>query len=249
MNNLAWQPAVQPPELPPGAVHLWRFWLAGRSDRVALWGYLNADERRRAESFYKPIHAERFAAGRGVLRTLVAAYAGLAPREVVFEAGPFGKPCLASPASGKLSFNLSHSENLAVAAFARGGQLGIDVEWVRPLPDAHSIARRQFHAAEAHWLGNAPAERQAEVFFHIWTRKEAALKAVGAGLSIDLQAFDVTAVQGRGETHPLALGPKLPACPWNWHEFAAAPGYQACLVSDEAVTELQAFEYPAETHP
>lgn len=246
MINLAWQPAVQPPELPPGVVHLWRFWMAGRADRVGLWGYLNADERRRAEAFYKPIHAEQFAAGRGVLRALVAGYTGQAPRDVVFAEGAFGKPALALPPPGGLSFNLSHSHNLAVAAFARSGQLGVDVEWVRTLPDAHSIARRQFHAAEAQWLREAPADCQAEVFFHIWTRKEAVLKAVGAGLTVDLQSFDVTSVQGTGETYPLALGTNLAVHPWNWHEFAAADGYRACLVSDEPVRELQAFEHVAE---
>ncbi len=236
------------PPLSPGVIHVWRFWLDNRRDQHALWSHLIPDERRRAEAFFQPVHQQRFAAARGMLRRLIAGYTGIPAGEVVFRTGAFGKPELAlaenhlAHSRARLCFNLSHSDDLAVAAFALSGRLGLDVERVRTLPDARSIAQRQFAPAEAAWLESAPPEAQAEVFFRIWTRKEAVLKAVGAGLSIDLRGFNVVPVRGRGEVLPLALGPGLPADAWRWHEWSAAPGFLSCLVTDDDVSEVGAWE-------
>ena len=235
------------PDLPPGEVHLWRFPLQGRSDRFALWNCLNDAERRQAEGYYRPEHGERFASGRGVLRTLVAGYLQQRPQDVAFTTGRWGKPEVASSTGLQLSFNLSHCEAWGVAAFARQGQVGIDIERVRHLPDAMSIARRQFSPAEFEWLAAADTSRQAEVFFRIWTRKEAVLKAVGAGLSIDLRGFSVTAVQGSGELHALSLGGESPLTDWRWLEFEAVPGYASCLVRDCAIAAVQAWEFGGDT--
>lgn len=239
--STAWTAAATPPELLPGQVHVWRARLQGRRDRVALWGYLDEDERRKAQAFYRPIHGERFASARGLLRRLAAAYTGQSPREIRFATGPYGKPeLLASPTP--LQFNLSHSEDLALLAFARQGRLGVDVEQVRHLPDAVPLARRNFAADEVHWLTSAPAEQQAEVFFRIWTRKEAVLKAVGAGLSLDLQAFSVMRVAGAGETVPLALIPGATPDSWRWYELKPAADVLGCLVYDADVKILTTLE-------
>ena len=242
---MSWSSLFLPPELPQGHVHLWRIGLEGRRDRAALWQTLDDDERRRAEAFYRPEHGERFAAGRGVLRRLVAAYTGLEPGEVPFSTGPFGKPEWTAPqnsAGPRLSFNLSHCEDLGLVAFARSGQLGIDVERVRSLADALAIARRNFSADEVAWLTGAPPREQAEVFFRIWTRKEAVLKAVGAGMAIDLQGFSVVPVRGEGEAVSLSLLPGAAATSWRWHDLRPAAEFQGCLVSDREIAAISTFE-------
>src|SRR5256885_2004639 len=66
-------------------------------------------------------------AARAVLIRLLAAYLKIEPTAVSFEIGPHGKPALAAKATDLL-FNMSHTRGLALYAFARGSEVGIDVE-------------------------------------------------------------------------------------------------------------------------
>ena len=77
-------------------------------------------------------------------------------------------------------------------AFARGREVGIDVEGIRSGLTEERIAERFFSAAEVEELRALPSGVQAEGFFNCCTRKEAYLKARGTGLQIPLDSFDVT---------------------------------------------------------
>ncbi len=102
----------------------------------------------------------------------------------------------AKPLDERFEFNLSDSEDLAVYAFARGSEIGVDVEILRPMPDALSISESFFSAPERETLRSVPEEQRAEAFFNCWTRKEAYLKAIGEGLSEPLDSFVVTLAPG-----------------------------------------------------
>src|SRR5207253_10188751 len=94
--------------------------------------------------------------------------------------GARGKPALAD--GDGLRFNVAHSHGLALVAVARGRELGVDLERVRPLPAAEAIARRFFSARERAVLDALPLRRRLDAFLSLWTRKEAFLKATGGGL-------------------------------------------------------------------
>ena len=113
---------------------------------------------------------------------------------------------------------------------------------MRTLSDALPLAERNFAADEVQWLTSTPPQQQPEVFFRIWTRKEAVLKAVGAGLWIDLHGFSVVPVVGSGELLPMALTPGAEPDPWRWFDLRAAADFQACLVYDQDVTALTTLE-------
>ena len=71
------------------------------------------------------------------------------PESVELVYGAHGKPALApAHAAAGLRFNVSHSQDVAVVAFARGREIGIDVEAVRSIPDADDIAARFFSRRE-----------------------------------------------------------------------------------------------------
>jgi 4'-phosphopantetheinyl transferase len=91
-----------------------------------------------------------------------------------------------------LTFNLSHSNHLAVYAFSRGRDLGVDVEQVRSDIDHRALADRFFAPGERADVLDADAAVLAERFFACWTRKEAVAKAHGAGLSLPLDSFEVS---------------------------------------------------------
>lgn len=195
-----WRTPPREPALPGGEVHVWRAHLDRPAAEMAtLAQRLAAAEVERADRFYFERDRRRFVAGRAIVRTLLGRYLGMAAEAIRFAYGPQGKPALAAGCGdGSLTFNLSHSHDLALFAFGRGRALGVDVEWVRPLTDAVAVARRFFSPREVAVVQAAPAARRETVFLEIWTRKEAYIKALGEGLSRPLAGFSVDAGRERG---------------------------------------------------
>ena len=151
---------------------------------------LSDDEKARARSFVTAPLRHRFVAGRARLRSLLGEHLGLDPRALVFLQNAFGKPRLADHPS--MHFSLSHSGDQAVLAVSDQREIGIDIERVRPL-DHLDLARRYFHPNEVSAIeGVRPPDEQLLAFFRIWTLKEAIVKAIGKGLSIPLDTFDVS---------------------------------------------------------
>lgn len=103
------------------------------------------------------------------------------PRELGLEnlewtTGEHGKPRLAG-AAAEWDFNLSHAGNYAVAALARGAQVGVDLESLSRPADIELLGRRVFSESERELVRTGGRER----FFDLWSRKEALLKALGCG--------------------------------------------------------------------
>jgi hypothetical protein len=107
-----------------------------------------------------------------------------------------GKPRLAV-APERLSFNLSHSGDLALVAIAPGGvEVGVDLERLRPRRDLPRLAERRLPPADAAAIAAASAGREREAaFYAAWTRHEARVKCVGSGLGGPVPGPDVVAIQ------------------------------------------------------
>ncbi len=224
---------------PPGRreVHLWSADLKPPSARVAqLRLLLTAGEKQRADRFHFDRHRRRFIVRRGVLRLLMAAYLGRRPEEVRFGEGEKGKPFVtqAATAAESLHFNLSDSKDLAVFAVTRGAELGVDVEVLRPMPDAQSIAESFFSAEEQERLRRVPPERKARAFFNCWTRKEAYIKAIGEGLSEPLDRFSVTLLLDEARRLVHLGGDRERARGWTLHHLVPEAGAVGALALEGA---------------
>jgi 4'-phosphopantetheinyl transferase len=139
---------------------------------------LSADERRRAEDL-APIPARRFVVGRGILRNLLSGFTGVPAPSLRFTYGANGKPSLADHDIG---FNVSHSADLGVFAFAPDRAVGVDLENERPVRRLLDVAQRFLSEDELRSLAaTPPAERDAS-FLRSWVVKEARLKAEGKGI-------------------------------------------------------------------
>jgi 4'-phosphopantetheinyl transferase len=236
------------PVLLDGAsVHLWRASLdCAPPERERLASLLSEDEQARAARLRVPSIRERFVAGRGLLRRLLGMYLAAPPESLRFAYRPHGKPYL-HPEIGApdIRFNLSHSQGLALFAFARGREVGVDLEIIRSDRDHTRLASRFFSAREVDALAALdPGDRMAG-FFRCWTRKEAYLKARGEGLAIPLDSFSVSV--GPEETACLleADGAPAEAARWRIAAVDAAPGYAAALAVEGPLAQVEYFELAA----
>jgi len=243
----AYQLTSKPSPLRANLAHIWRVRISppvGASDDTlpdhTLSRSLSEDERARGARFKFNKHRYRYVAARAALRRLLAGYAGVDPAELGFDYGLQGKPRIEQPvAAQQISFNMSHSGDLALFAFTIGPRIGVDIEAVRKMPNALGIARRFFTSDEAELL--AAADDVSDMFFRFWTRKEAVIKAVGTGLATPLSDFDVSSGLRDDEPWRTVRVASLPADVWAVHDLPAAEGYRAAICVETTPLEVECY--------
>lgn len=227
--------------LSSGAVHVWHIYGGVHEDVVLRCRrVLSVDEAQRADRFHFDRDRNLFICFRAALRSILARYLNVAPNRIAFSYAAQGKPDLApgSPES-RLRFNLSHSHDRCLLAVTLDAQVGIDIEFIDRGFTTDEIAERFFSCGEVKTLQALSPEERPAAFFSCWTRKEAYIKAVGEGLSLPLDSFDV------------AFGPGVPPAllrvqssphevsRWSMYNLPAPPGYAAAMVIEGSGHSLQ----------
>ncbi len=194
----SWNSPPQNPTLDIGSIHVWRVSLAQtQSCLQSLQQTLSTDEQTKAQRFHFPKDRSQFIVSRGALRAILGRYLHINPSLLRFDCNPYGKPSLIASQNGNtLRFNLSHSRGIALIALTKNRDIGIDIEGINPKFPCLEIAENFFTPLESHVLRSLPEHLQPTAFFTCWTRKEAYIKAVGKGLSIPLNQFEVSLVPG-----------------------------------------------------
>jgi 4'-phosphopantetheinyl transferase len=226
-------------ELAAQDVDIWQVHLIAEEEMIKdCRKLLAADEIQRADRFHFERDRKRFLIARAAMRNILARYVNIPAKQLIFSYGEKGKPELANPITG-IQFNLSHSGDFALLAVTRNACLGVDIEFMNQEFAAYEIATRFFSQNEISTFLKVPDSERARAFFHCWTRKEAYIKAVGEGLSIPLDSFDV------------AFGPDVSPCllrvkaspdepaRWSMYDLAAPPGYAAALVVEGNMHQLK----------
>jgi len=176
--------------LKPGKVHAWLFNLDNLPQAQPAWErLLSAEEIERSKHFLFDKDRLRFIARRGILRLLLSRYCGMDPAGFNYYTNPYGKLSLSSH---PISFNLSKSQNRIAFAFTLNKEIGVDIEQVRPLADLPLLVERWFSQEERAGLAGMDPAVKVDAFYHIWTQKEAFIKAHGEGLSYSLKDFSVS---------------------------------------------------------
>ncbi|MFZ0936105.1 MAG: 4'-phosphopantetheinyl transferase superfamily protein [Bryobacteraceae bacterium] len=215
-------------------------WICGLEQASELAGrylpLLSADEVERAGRFKLDQLRHAYILGRGMTRLILARRIDVDPRAIRFQYSTYGKPSLEG--SQAWHFNASDTSSLLVCALTEAAPIGVDIEQVRPMPDAANMAKQFFSAAEAQRVLSAPPESVATLFFEIWTRKEAFLKATGTGLSRDLHGFTVSS--GAGEIPRLELieEPADDPALWSLRAFVPAESYVGALAVRAPIGEV-----------
>ncbi len=172
---------------------------------------LSGEEKGRADGMV-PHLARRFIVARGILRTLLSGFTGTTAGKLRFTYGTSGKPSLADH---DIHFNISHSAELGLFAFAPDRPVGVDVENERPVRRMLDVAQRFMSEDEIRSLAAAPAEERDAEFLKSWVVREARLKAQGKGVWSGSE----------GAKSPADLTHKL---------FAPRPGYIAAVAAPDS---------------
>lgn len=213
-------------DLSDGKIHVWSVYLEASSGVLDRFeSFLAEDEARRSVRFRHEEHRRAFVVARGALRVLLGRVLGAAPASVQFRYGAHGKPSVV--AAEPLEFSASDTTGLAMFAVARGCALGLDVEKIRPMPDAARIASAYFAAEEAASLASTPGDENA--FFRYWVCKEAYVKATGEGLTRPLSGFGLTFQRGESVALEHVSGDGDQTAGWTLQLLEPPAGYAAAL--------------------
>ena len=167
-------------ELMTEEVQVWVASLDVSDDRYdALARLLPAEEKERAVAL-TPVAARRFVVARGILRSLLAGFTGTPAEKLQFAYGNSGKPVLVG--RDGIQFNISHSADLGLFAFAPDRPVGVDVENERPVRRLLDVAQRFMSEDELRSLIDTSPEERNAAFLRSWVVREARLKAEGKGV-------------------------------------------------------------------
>jgi 4'-phosphopantetheinyl transferase len=159
-------------------IDIWTIDLRRMADDAVLSDY----ERARAARLVMPDARRRFVAARAGLREILAQITGIDAAALAIATGQYGKPFLIGMADAP-HFNLAHSGDLALVAVS-DRPVGVDLEQVRPLANMAQMADMSFTDEERAVLWSLDEAARTAAFFRLWTRKEAVMKAHGAGFRL-----------------------------------------------------------------
>jgi len=177
-NLIEWRHPDTRGPLVKGKIHIWRIQLSepGWQQRHLL----SAEEIIREEKIQDSRQTIRYLGSRVAVRLILAGYLDRKPESLTFKVTKKGKPYLSNPNSG-LEFNLTHTADQALLAVALH-PVGIDIERYRAIPRLLDIAKRVLPQEDLDALMNSSKDKQPGLFFSLWTRFEAQLKAQGLGV-------------------------------------------------------------------
>lgn len=242
-----WLPGSDRSELVPNVVQVWRASIASLAPSLPMFeAVLAEDELARAGRFFFEKDRIQSIVSRGLLRTLLGQYLDIEPAQLTFQYTELGKPSLSNQPDPfePLEFNLSHSGDMILCAFALDREVGIDVEHIRGDFEGERIANDLFSTCEKLMLAAMPEPQRRESFFVCWTCKEAYIKARGMGLSMPLNEFDVSSAMDEGKTVMYDSTCEKPR--WWVRRFSPGPHYAGAVAGEGRYCQFQFYDFQPE---
>lgn len=249
-------PAAATPLPASGQVHLWLATEPEQLDEAQqrrYAGWLDHDERVRWQRFHIKADQQCYLLAHALVRSVLAGYLQQSPEQLRFTHNRYGKPELdhsLQPRLHALRFNLSHTRGLIALAVTVDAEVGVDVEATSRKVEVQALADRFFAPSEASLLRETAPDLQRELFFRLWTLKEAYVKARGLGLQLGLEsfAFSFDAQEAPGMT---TVEPNVDATHWSFFQYQQPPHFRvavavqaAGLTDDALILRTTSFDTP-----
>lgn len=214
-------------------------WLFDRTDaelrRLALDGAVSDEDRLDAERLSNPEWGVDLLARRALTRRILALYLAREPADVRIVRGTGGRPMLLRPPEGHpVGFSTATSAHVFCLAIGARPHLGVDVEWVRPMPKASTIVARCLLEGERDRLRLVAPKRRDEELLRLWTAKKALAKRQGGGIVVPPR---------EGRDRP-ALDVLWEAATGHLVHFTPEPGFVGSIAAHAAITDVRIIRRP-----
>jgi 4'-phosphopantetheinyl transferase len=213
------------PTLEQGEVHIWTVSIQGIKEQLGHLKSLLTEEEIGKISFYKFEHTQHsYIATQALLRVLLSLYLDIKPMEVKMGVRSKGKPFLIH--DRPIFFNISNSDGLCVFAFSGDGEVGIDLERIRQMPDIEQLIQKNLTSREKEYVLKDP-DKKLKRFFRFWTIKESYLKAIGEGMRLTPDNLEFSVEKGKIRLRSVNYG--FEGADWQFKEFTRDGNYTGTL--------------------
>lgn len=194
--------------------------------------WLDRKEQARWHRFRHSRARYEFSLCRAALRAILCAHLNCGNEQLAFGTSEYGKPhALVDGAPEDIGFNVSHSYQHGLVALALHGRIGVDVEERNMQQNLDGAVESVFTPNERAELAAVHDEQKIHFFFRLWTMKEALLKALGTGFSLDMSKIEIPKTLRQGMNAGEFCFPQLPAVRW-WLESMDDPDFAAALAHE-----------------
>ena len=178
------------PDLKDNEIHLWSFDVPiGKEFSDEFFSCLSNDEIEKSKLLESKELIMKSISRYSLLRYILSEYMSQGPNKIIFEYDDNGKPGISG--SNTPNFNLSHSGKKVLVGVTKTSPLGVDLQLIKNDTPIDSMAKKFFSKLELKKLKETSDREKRNLFYDIWTAKEALLKAKGLGLTVELNQTEV----------------------------------------------------------
>ncbi|KAL3284196.1 hypothetical protein HHI36_018360 [Cryptolaemus montrouzieri] len=176
-------------------------WNPSRDEIVRCTTYVQPEEKERLGRFIFKNDFKSSLIGRLLMRKFVAEASESLYNEILFSRNDKGKPILVNPSFEALKFNVSHQGDYVVLVGSNNNNfLGVDVMKMeykggKKLSEFFRLMTRQFSNYEWETIKLGSEYEQIRMFYRHWCLKESYVKAVGVGITVDLQNISFKVIE------------------------------------------------------
>lgn len=148
-----------------------------------LFEYLSLEEQNLAKSYKTSELSENYIISHSILRMILSIHSKMSIYEMKFILGEYGKPYISSNHQN-IQFNMSHSKDIVCIVVTKDKDIGVDIEFKDSNLDVEELQPLVLSVQEKMYMDTLSSQTAKQnLFYCIWTLKEAIIKAMGIGLS------------------------------------------------------------------
>jgi 4'-phosphopantetheinyl transferase len=232
------------PELEQGGIHVWCAFYYNNDHLLRQCCEVLTPAESEYVHYYKfSKDQDGFVVTRGLLRILLSSYLQTGTDELNIARHRKGKPYQLNDPG--LFFNISNSGDCCIFAFSRNGEVGIDIEKIRPLDDIDGLITTNFNPGEQDYI-NSNAEERLSRFVKFWTLKEAFLKAIGEGMRLTPEKLEFSC--GDDEFRLRSFAGIVESDDWIFTDLAPDDDYKGTLAHRKSPHTVKMFNFNSYCH-
>ncbi|OUA56147.1 4'-phosphopantetheinyl transferase family protein [Bacillus thuringiensis] len=168
--------------------------------------------------------------GELLIRAVIQKEYGIKSNLLSFSYNQYGKPYIRELPG--FHYNISHSGNRVVCV-TDSKPIGIDIELIKPIN--LQIAQRFFTKEEYEFLTNQSHNDQLSCFYDFWTLKESFIKAIGRGLTVPLNSFNIN----MKNNNEISLDCNFISESFWFNQYEIHPKYKIAVCSMKEIVSTQ----------